>query len=282
MWMQRPPVSFSSGKFGNPKRIGTAPPTNETSVLKLRDFKIRSQEMIEGVIDPRSPTCPESAPCGENLDIPKWKIKFNLCKKKTSKTGEVDRDHTLSLTIPMAQADSLAITVHDYMAMPEGPPYHELIEGDLVMSPSPNWRHQKISRNIERILERYLEVHDIGELFHAPLDVILNEINVYQPDVLFFRYSRGLLGEHGIEGAPDFVVEILSESNIRLDIKRKVYAKSGVNELWFIDPIAKQTIVYDLTKSADEPVATYNQTEKFTSPIFPDLTFDSVQIFRGI
>lgn len=182
----------------------------------------------------------------------------------------------------MAKADSLAITVHDYMAMPEGAPYQELIEGDLVMSPSPNWRHQKISRNIERILEGYLGQHDIGELFHAPLDVILSEINVYQPDVLFFRYSRNLLGEHGVEGAPDFVVEILSDSNPRLDIKRKVYAKSGVKELWFVDPVAKQTIVYNLPESAEEPVATHNETDKFTSSIFPSLTIDSAQIFRGI
>jgi Uma2 family endonuclease len=182
----------------------------------------------------------------------------------------------------MAQADSLAITVHDYMAMPEGPPYHELIEGDLVMSPSPNWRHQQISQNIERIIDRYLDEHDIGRLFHAPLDVILNETNVYQPDVLFFRHNQDLLGKHGVEGAPEFVVEILSDSNPRLDIKRKVYAKSGVKELWFVNPIAKQTIVYDLPKSAEEPITTHNQTDKFTSPIFPGLTFDSAQVFRGI
>ena len=184
----------------------------------------------------------------------------------------------------MAQADSLAITVHDYMAMPEGPPYHQLIEGDLVMSPSPNWRHQQISLNIERIIDRYLDGNDIGKLFHAPLDVILNEINVYQPDVLFFRHNRALLGEHGIEGAPDFVVEILSESSVRLEkeIKRKVYAKSGVKELWFVDPMARQTMVYHLSKSVDEPVAVYNAADKFTSPIFPALSFDSAQIFRGI
>src|ERR1051325_8599738 len=109
----------------------------------------------------------------------------------------------------MAQAETVALTVHDYMAMPEGPPYYQLIEGELIMSPSPNWRHQKISRNIERAIDRYLEEHDIGELFHAPMDVIINETNVYQPDVLFFRYkSKAKLGKRCIEGAPDFVVEI--------------------------------------------------------------------------
>src|SRR5437764_949861 len=126
----------------------------------------------------------------------------------------------------MAQAESIATTAHEYFLMPQGPPYHQLIEGDLYMSPSPHWRHQKISRNIEQTLERYLENRDLGELFHAPMDVILNETNVYQPDVLFFRHkSRARLGERCVEGAPDFVVEILSESTAHLDkdLKRVVY-----------------------------------------------------------
>src|SRR5688572_23711428 len=125
----------------------------------------------------------------------------------------IDRRSKLDLTEVMGQAEPVVITVHDYMRMREGPPYYQLIEGDLHMSPSPNWRHQKVSRNIERPIDRYLEEHDIGELFHAPLDVCLTELNVYQPDVLFFRHGHNaILGERCIEGAPDFVVEILSES----------------------------------------------------------------------
>jgi Uma2 family endonuclease len=185
----------------------------------------------------------------------------------------------------MGQAESLMITVHEYMAMPEGSPYHQLIEGELFMSPSPNWRHQKISRNIERILERYLEKQDLGELFHAPMDVILNETNVYQPDVLFFTYKgNARLGERCVEGAPDFVVEILSESTAHLDRdrKRKIYAQRGVKELWFVDPQEKQIIVFDLQKSAKAPVGTYGIADAFNPQTFAALTIDCAEIFRGV
>jgi Uma2 family endonuclease len=182
-------------------------------------------------------------------------------------------------------AESLAITVHDYMGMPQGPPYYQLIEGDLYMSPSPNWHHQKISRNIERAIDRYLEENPLGELFHAPLDVCLTEINVYQPDVLFFSEARkAILGERCIEGAPDFVVEILSESTAHLDKgqKRKIYARTGVKELWFVDPGLKEIAVFDLKKSAETPKATYSGKDKFGSPVFPGLKFSCAEIFRGI
>jgi Uma2 family endonuclease len=186
----------------------------------------------------------------------------------------------------MAQADTLAITVHDYMAMPEGPPYYQLIEGELFMSPSPHWRHQKISGNIEWQIQSYLRNHDIGQLFHAPLDVIINETNVYQPDVLFFRHrnSKASLGNRCVEGAPDFVVEILSKSTLHLDkdLKLKLYAKAGVKELWFVDPIEKSITVFHFEKSVDEPIAVYRGDETFTSPIFPSLTFAASEIFRGI
>lgn len=177
------------------------------------------------------------------------------------------------------------ITVLEYMAMPEGPPYHQLIEGELFMSPSPHWRDQKISRNIERILERHLEKHDLGELFHAPMDVILNETNVYQPDVLFFRYSgNARLGERCVEGAPDFVVEILSESTAHLDRdrKRKIYAQRGVKELWFVAPEEKQVIVFHLPKSAKTPVGAYGIADVFKTQTFPGLTINCSEIFRGV
>jgi Uma2 family endonuclease len=186
----------------------------------------------------------------------------------------------------MRQAESVAITVHDYMAMPEGPPYYQLIEGELYMSPSPHWRHQKISSNVERPIDRYLEKNDIGQLFHAPLDVIINETNVYQPDVLFFRHrnSKASLGRRCVEGAPDFVVEIFSESTLHLDkgIKLQIYAKAGVKELWFIDPTQKQVIVFDLQKSTEEPIGIYGDNDEFASAIFPGLKFSCAEIFRGI
>jgi Uma2 family endonuclease len=185
----------------------------------------------------------------------------------------------------MELAESLAITVHDYMGMPEGPPYYQLIDGELYMSPSPNWRHQDIGGNLYKKISIYLEKHDIGRVFIAPLDVCLTEINVFQPDVFFISNQRKkILGERHVEGAPDFIVEILSKTTAHLDRghKRKIYARTGVKELWFVDLDLKQIEVYDLKKSADTPMATYSGQEKVTSPIFPGLKFSLSEIFRGV
>jgi Uma2 family endonuclease len=186
----------------------------------------------------------------------------------------------------MAEAAiELALTVHDYMGMPQGPPYFELIEGDLYMSPSPSWHHQQISVNIEEIIQAYLRNNPIGRLLHAPLDVCLSEINVYQPDVLFFTNARkSILGKRCIEGAPDFVVEILSESTAHLDKgqKRKIYARTGVKELWLIDPDLKEIAVFELKKNAETPTATYSGDDTFGSPMFPELKFSCSEVFRNI
>jgi Uma2 family endonuclease len=179
---------------------------------------------------------------------------------------------------------STAITVHDYMAMPDGPPYYQLIDGDLHMSPSPNWRHQEIAGNIYRKIAAYLDKHHIGRVFIAPLDVCLSEIDVYQPDVLYFSNQRKkILGERCIEGAPDFIVEVLSDSTARLDKghKRKIYARTGVQELWLIDANLKEIAIFDLKRSLEIPVATYRARQKFTSAIFPGLKFSCSEIFEG-
>lgn len=175
------------------------------------------------------------------------------------------------------------LTVHDYRAVPEGGPRYQLIEGEMHMAPAPNRYHQHISKNIEFILLKYLEKHPIGEVYHAPFDVELTDINVYQPDIVFIANEhRSILTEQGAEGAPDFVVEILSPKTAEMDkgTKREVYARCGVEELWIIDPDAKRIHVYYLQKNAETPVATYGAKAKFKSALFPGLTFDTAKIFK--
>ncbi len=184
----------------------------------------------------------------------------------------------------MPQAKALPITRHDYEEMPAGPPYYQVIEGDLVMSPSPNIYHQAIVRRLCTLLGQFLEKRPLGELFVAPLDVFLSEINVYQPDVIFIsNQRRSILTEHGLEGAPDLAVEVLSPGTARFDkgSKRKVYARTGVKELWLVDADAKLIHVYQLAKDADTPTATYDEKAVFTSPLFPGLRLKAASIFKS-
>lgn len=175
------------------------------------------------------------------------------------------------------------LTVYDYRAVPEGGPRYQLIEGEMHMAPAPNRFHQHISRNIEFILLKYLEKNPIGEVYDAPFDVELTDINVYQPDIIFVANEhRSLLNEQGLSGAPDFVVEILSPKTAEMDkgTKREVYARCGVEELWIIDPDARRIHVYYLQKNAETPAATYGVKAKFKSRLFPGLTFDTARIFK--
>ena len=151
------------------------------------------------------------------------------------------------------------------------------------MSPSPNWFHQEILTNLARIFLRHLEKKPIGKIYFAPLDTFLTDLNVYQPDVVFVSNERkGILKEDGVNGAPDFVVEILSPRTAKYDrgAKRDIYARTGVEELWIVDPELKTIEVFRFAESANAPVATYNTKQKFTSPIFPGLTISVADVFK--
>jgi Uma2 family endonuclease len=175
------------------------------------------------------------------------------------------------------------LTVEDYRLLPETGPRYQLIEGDLYMAPGPNRYHQDISLNLTVMLAKYLEKHPIGKLYVAPFDVYLDEINVHQPDLIFVsNKNKSILTDAGAEGAPDLVVEILSSKTAMLDKKhkRKVFARSGVKELWFVDPETRLVHVYYLQKDAEHPSATYSEKDTFNSPYFPGLKIKGATIFK--
>src|SRR5438552_13301793 len=184
----------------------------------------------------------------------------------------------------MLQAKAPPVTRNDYQEMPEGPPYFQVIEGELVMSPSANMFHQDIAGRIYAIILQFLEKKPLGEVFISPLDVFLSDVNVFQPDVVFVSNARrSILTEHGIEGAPDLVVEILSPGTARYDkgSKRKIYARTGVKELWIVDPELKSIQVYELTKNAETPAATHGADSAFKSPLLPGLRIRVAAIFKS-
>jgi Uma2 family endonuclease len=184
----------------------------------------------------------------------------------------------------MLQTSTPLITRHDYEEMPEGPPYFQVIEGDLIMSPSPNTSHQDIAGRIYRLIGNFLEKHPLGETYMAPLDVFLGDVNVYQPDVLFVsNRHRSIITERGIEGAPDLVVETLSPATARYDkgFKRKIYARFGVQEYWLVDPKTLTVQIYLLGKNADTPLATHGDKATFTSSVLPGLRIKTAAIFKS-
>lgn len=145
-------------------------------------------------------------------------------------------------------------TYEHYTQMPEGLRY-ELLDGDFFrMTPAPTPRHQQISRELQFALEIYLRKTGSGLLFNAPVDVVLSNHDVLQPDIVVISQDRaGIVREKFIGECPDLVVEILSPSTARRDrgVKKRAYARFGARELWLVDPASNQVEVHVLGEDGE-------------------------------
>lgn len=133
----------------------------------------------------------------------------------------------------------LKVTYAEYRALPENGPQCQLIGGNLVMSPAPNLRHQVVLGRLFAALYNHVEARSLGKVLCAPLDLILSDENVLQPDVVYVSPARRrILVPEGLRGAPDLCVEILSAKSRELDLglKRILYARQGCAEYWVVDP----------------------------------------------
>jgi len=141
-------------------------------------------------------------------------------------------------------------TAKDYMLLEEGAPF-QLINYDLVMSPSPIILHQIILQKLAFKIAEYLEkTNNKGLLLFAPMDVKLDDGNIFQPDLIFISEERKEdIVKERIEGAPDLAVEILSPSTAYYDLKHKkrMYERYGVKEYVVIDPLEANAEIHRLT-----------------------------------
>ena len=140
------------------------------------------------------------------------------------------------------------MTYDEYCLLPDDRNRYEVIEGELTMSPSPNFRHQDTVWNLGQILRVFAKEHGLGVDSGAPMDVILEPNTIVQPDLLFIRSDNiGIIGDV-IEGAPDLCVEVLSPSTSLHDrhTKKAVYARCGVPEYWIIDPARGIVSVFEI------------------------------------
>lgn len=87
-------------------------------------------------------------------------------------------------------AEKLLLTYRDYAALPDDGRRYELYEGEIEVTPSPSTRHQAVSRNLVMLLGAYLKEYNRGVLFHAPVDLILSDTTVLQPDLLVVVRGR--------------------------------------------------------------------------------------------
>ena len=164
---------------------------------------------------------------------------------------------------------------------------YELIDGYIYLMASPNLSHQLLSRFIFRVFDSYFRDRPC-EAFFAPLDVFLFDErrfalfdvdkdeckNVFVPDIMVIC-DNDKLNKRGVFGAPDLVVEIVSESTIKRDYVTKFYGyiNFGVKEYWIVNPLKEKITVYE---SIGDNLNVYDYTFKdaVQSRLFHDLCVD--------
>jgi Uma2 family endonuclease len=140
-------------------------------------------------------------------------------------------------------------SMETYKMLPEGT-LAELIDNVVYDSPSPYSIHQSLSKIILRKLLEEVEDKGTGVVFHAPLDVYLDEVsNAVQPDlIVVLKNNLHIIEKYGhIHDVPDLLIEILSKNNQRHDLVRKknLYERFGVKEYWVIDPDNKHSLGFE-------------------------------------
>lgn len=139
------------------------------------------------------------------------------------------------------------LTYDDYARIPDDGQRHEIIDGEHYVSPAPFIPHQRISRRLTLRLGGLIEQHRLGEILYAPCDVIFSKHDIVQPDLLFISNERaGIITIKNVQGAPDLIIEILSEGTRRLDetVKLDLYDRYGVPEYWTFDTSRQAARVY--------------------------------------
>jgi Uma2 family endonuclease len=172
-------------------------------------------------------------------------------------------------------------TYKDYLAIDDGNRY-EVIEGELVLTPSPGFIHQHVSSKIENAIRVFVEQNKLGLVISAPFDVVLAENVVLQPDVLFISRERyHLITANCLKGAPDLVVEVMSPASGRHDRvkKNRLYRKYGVHEYWLADPQAGTVEVLSARSEGWYQAGIYDEEDILAAPLLPGLHIELRKVF---
>jgi len=171
-------------------------------------------------------------------------------------------------------------TVEDYLLLGEIETPCQLINGELIMSPAPKPNHQKVSRRLFKLIDQ--ATAGKGELFYAPIDLYIDNKNVFQPDLVYLSSTNtASLTERGIEGPVDLVVEIISPSNSYTDRnqKKKKYLEFGVTEYWIVDPANETIEIYTPATGQDIPVLYLSGNGRVKSNAIPSASFELEELF---
>lgn len=175
-------------------------------------------------------------------------------------------------------------TYDDYVKLPDDGNRYEIIDGELFVNPSPVPRHQDIVLNLAIALRLYFHALGGGKVYISPLDVVLAEDGVVEPDLVVIKSERAsIIGDRNVKGVPNLVIEVLSDGTRRVDEgrKRKLYERSGVDEYWIVDPEIELVKLYRRTGAAFATATEISNDDGgvITSPLLPSFSLDIREVF---
>lgn len=171
-------------------------------------------------------------------------------------------------------------TIEDIYALPEGQ-RAELIDGQIYNMAPPNRIHQRIVSQLTKIIGQYIDSKNGScEVYPAPFAVFLNKDskNYVEPDISVIC-DKDKLDDRGCNGAPDWIIEIVSPGSRQMDYFTKLfkYRTAGVREYWIVNPLKHTIMVYDFEK--EERSNQYNFCDDVPVCIYEDLILNMDQLF---
>ena len=166
------------------------------------------------------------------------------------------------------------LTWHDIKDLPEDAGRTEIVNGELVLSPTPASRHQRICTLLGAEIVPFIRKRDLGWMFASPMHTILAVHVHYEPDLCFIRKNRlSIVKEKFIDGPPDLAIEVISESNRTHDtvVKFNDYARYGIEEYWLVDPREEEISSWFLSGGKYELLGRARRGERVTTRVFEEL-----------
>ncbi len=181
----------------------------------------------------------------------------------------------------MPQLKEKNYTIKDIYALPDGQ-RAELIDGVIYDMTPPNRMHQELVSQFTKTIGQYIDKNNgLCKVYPAPFAVFLNndDKNYVEPDISVIC-DKNKLDDRGCNGAPDFIIEVVSPSSRKMDYSNKMtlYSNSGVREYWIVDPEKERTTVYRYEEDAAPTIVPF--TQSITVCIYKDLSITIADLLK--
>jgi len=169
------------------------------------------------------------------------------------------------------------LTYEDYVRLPSDRRW-EVIGGAAYAVPSPSADHQRIAFLIGRRIAEHLDAYGGGEIFVAPLDVVLDDDEIVQPDLIFVAADDTATVGRDVRGAPAWVIEVVSDAVRDKLVKRDLYLRFGVREYWAVDLDLRIVEIY----RPDEAPRVVDASGRAVARTLPGFEIEVAEIFRDL